>query len=209
MYLNKEKIAESSKVFRLNLINAITGIKPGNLIGTKSNNGQSNLAIISSVVHLGSNPPFIGFVMRPNALVPRHTYENILENSFYTINHIHSGMIKNAHYTSGKFGKEISEFDACQLEEEYLNNFHAPFVKESRVKIGLKHIESIPISSSNTIMVVGEIVELHVPDKSLASNGYLNLESLDTIGIGGLNSYYTLEKKEEHPYVRSVENLSF
>ena len=209
MYLDKDKIAASSKVFRLNLINAISGIKPGNLVGTKSKAGEANLAIISSVVHLGSNPPFLGFIMRPNADVPRHTYENILENKYYTINHIHSGITKNAHYTSGKFERGISEFEVCNLTEEYKNEFFAPFVKESNIKIGLKHVESIPIKSSNTILVVGEILEIQLPDNCIEANGYVNLEMADTIGIGGLNSYYTLQKKEEHPYVRLTETPSF
>ena len=53
------------KISRLNLINSITGVKPSNLIGTKSKDGFSNLAIFSSVVHLGSKPPLIGFITRP------------------------------------------------------------------------------------------------------------------------------------------------
>ena len=78
MNLTKTDLENASKVFRLNLINSITGIKPANLIGSISNSGQTNLAIFSSVIHLGSNPAYLGFIMRPIGDVPRHTYENIL-----------------------------------------------------------------------------------------------------------------------------------
>ena len=64
--IDSKKIAEFSKIYRLNLINSVTGYKPANLIGTKSRGGISNLAIFSSVVHLGSKPPLIGIVTRPN-----------------------------------------------------------------------------------------------------------------------------------------------
>ena len=53
-------IKSMSKIFRLNLINSITGIKPANLIGTKSKDNLENLAIFSSVVHLGSNHALLG-----------------------------------------------------------------------------------------------------------------------------------------------------
>ena len=65
MYLNKDSIQQLEKVDRLNLINSITGISPANLIGTISNDSIENLAIFSSVVHIGSNPPLMGFVLRP------------------------------------------------------------------------------------------------------------------------------------------------
>ena len=58
-----------------------------NLIATKSNDGFPNVAVFSSVTHLGSNPPLLGFITRP-AFVPRNTYENIRKTGIYTINHI-------------------------------------------------------------------------------------------------------------------------
>jgi hypothetical protein len=42
MNLTKTDLENASKVFRLNLINSITGIKPANLIGSISNSGQTN-----------------------------------------------------------------------------------------------------------------------------------------------------------------------
>ena len=65
MYLSKADIENTERIQRLNIINSISGIKPGNLIGTRSNEGQANLAIISSVIHLGSNPAYLGFIVRP------------------------------------------------------------------------------------------------------------------------------------------------
>ena len=52
MHLTKEQIQQTSRIKRLNIINSITGVKPANLIGSISDNGHSNLAIFSSVVHL-------------------------------------------------------------------------------------------------------------------------------------------------------------
>ena len=65
-HFSKQNILELEKVKRLNIINSITGIKPGNLIGSiDDNNKNTNLAIFSSVVHLGSHPALLGFILRP------------------------------------------------------------------------------------------------------------------------------------------------
>ncbi len=209
MHLNKEVILEMNRLKRLNIINSVTGIKPANLIGTISNNGLTNLAVFSSLVHLGSNPALLGFVSRPNEEVRRHTYENIIENGCYTINHIHQSFVKQAHFTSAKFPKEVSEFDKCELTPEYLADFKAPFVKESQLKIGMKFLEAIPIKRNKTILIIGEIQHLFLPDSCLSEEGYIDLEGINDVGISGLNTYYSLEKIAEFPYARPNELPDF
>ena len=80
-FFSEEDILQMPKVKRLNIINSITGIKPANLISTIDERNRHNLAIFSSVVHLGSNPALIGFILRPQEKIRRHTYENILEKA--------------------------------------------------------------------------------------------------------------------------------
>ena len=124
------------KIFRLNLINSCTGFKSANLLGTKSLNGVSNVAVFSSITHLGSNPPLIGFILRPTT-VPRDTYRNIKDTGIFTINHIYSDIIEDAHHTSAKYPDEISEFTKTDLEEEFLGNFAAPFCERRKNTFGL------------------------------------------------------------------------
>ena len=205
MYFAQKDIDAMSRVQRLNLINSITGIKPANLVGTKSKKGVSNLAIISSIVHLSSNPPLIGFIMRPSGEFRRDTFNNIMETGYFTVNHIKSDIVKRAHYTSAKFDKDISEFEACGLTEHYRDDFFAPFVKECSIKIGLKLQEYVPISSSKTTLIVGELQQVLLPDEIIDEKGYLNLEVGKSMGISGLNSYYELIYKESFPYARVNE----
>ena len=189
MHLTKEQIQQTPRIKRLNIINSITGVKPANLIGSISENGHSNLAIFSSIVHLGSNPALLGFILRPQHEVRRDTYDNIMQTKYYTINHIPTDYVENAHYTSAKFDKEDSEFVSCKFTEEYLFDFDAPFVKESRAKIGLKLEEMLPIELNKCVMVIGSIQHLWVDDVAVEDDGQINLELLDDVGIGGLNSY--------------------
>lgn len=205
MHLTKDDLYQLERRKKLNLINSITGIKPANLIGTVSEDDIPNVAIFSSIVHLGSNPALLGFIVRPAGEVPRNTYENILANGLYTINHVRESFVKNAHYTSAKFDREVSEFNVCGLTDEYLPGFKAPFVKESTIKIGMKYCESIPIERNGTILVIGEVEHIILPDEAVNKKGYIDLEQAETAGISGLNSYYSVEKIASFPYVRVEE----
>ena len=209
MMLSAGAIQNLDRKFRLNLINSITGVKPANMIGTVSSDGETNLAIISSVVHLGSDPALVGFVTRPTEEIPRHTYQNILDTTYFTINHVSAEYIKNAHYTSTKFPREISEFKECGFSEEYLDDFKAPFVKESLIKIGVKYRQQIPIELNGTRLMIGEIQTIIFPDDAVNEKGYMDLEGFNNVGIGGINQYYSLKKIGEFPYARLGDEPDF
>ncbi len=207
MYYTKQDIADLDRVLRLKIINSVTGIKPANLIGTIGNNGVTNLAVFSSIVHLGSRPALLGFIARPPTDEVGHTLQNIMENGAYTINHIHPDFTKNAHYTSAKFEKSVSEFAACGLTEDYIDGFKAPFVKESHFKIGLQFVDALDIPNG-TKLVIGEIQNLTLPDIDINA-GDLDLELSKSTGISGLNSYYELKKIAQYPFVRLDEVPEF
>ena len=209
MQLSKQEIGDLDRKKRLNIINSVTGIKPANLIGTISAAAKTNVAIFSSVVHLGSDPALLGFITRPTGEVPRHTYENLKEMDQYTINQVPTTIIRQAHYTSAKLDREVSEFDRMGLTEEFIDGCEAPFVKESKLKIGMRFEEEIPIRLNGTILIIGSIEYLQIDEKAVNDKGYIDLELLDTAGISGLNSYYGLTFLESFPYVRENEIPDF
>lgn len=201
LLISKADLASMSKLQRLNLVNSLSGYKPANLVGTSSENGNTNLAILSSVIHLSSSPALMGFMQRP-AVVPRHTYQNIRETGYFTLNHIQKEFAQNAHYTSAKFEKDQSEFDHCGFTEEIIDDFPAPFVKESLLKIALKYTEEYPIKSSNTILVVGSIEKVYLPSGAMLDNGQLDLNSINSICISGLNNYHNVSQFASFDYAR-------
>lgn len=205
--ITNKDIKEMSHVYRLNLINSINGYKAANLIGTKGVNGE-NLAIISSVIHLGSNPPLLGFIMRPTT-VGRDTYRNIIENGAYTINHVHTKIVEKAHYTSANLEFGVSEFEKCKLTPQYKNDFIAPYVEESNIQVGMSLVEEIPIPSNGTILMVGKIEEIHIHDSIIAENGQVDLNAADTAAISGLNRYHKVEQVAQFPYARPEEIPNF
>lgn len=199
-------LGQLEKVYRLNLINAITGFKPANLLGTADAAGRPNLAIISSVVHLGSNPALLGLVMRPPT-VERHSYDNIRATGHYTLNHVHAGIIAAAHQTSANFPREVSEFGACGLTPDYHDDFPAPYVRESRLQIGLELLQELPIEANGTILLVGRVQHLYLPDAPgvLRPDGSLDLSAAGTVALSGLDTYYETRPMARYGYARPGE----
>lgn len=193
MLITKENILNSEKLYRTNVVNSLSGFKSANLIGTISSKGETNLAIFSSVIHVGANPPLMGFLMRPVA-VERHTYKNIKVTGYFTINHINKEIYKHAHQTSARYEKNTSEFNSCGLTPEYTETIKAPYVKESKIKIGLKFLEEQEIKSNGTIFIVGEIQEIILPNEIVLSDGFVDIEKAGTITIGSLDSYHETKR---------------
>lgn len=202
MLVTADDLRNMGRIERLNLVNALSGIKPVQLIGTRSQDGADNLAIFNSVVHIGSNPPLLGFILRPDQSHRRDTFSNLSESGFFTLNHVHRTFLRQAHYTSAKFPEGQSEFEACELTPQWIGDFPAPFVAESKLKIGLEYKQQIPIEINGTSLVLGQVVVIDMPDYLMEEVGHLNLSLIDDIGISGLNTYYSVEKIARLPYAR-------
>jgi len=198
MIWRKEDIVKLEKRYRAAFINSINGFKSANLIGTRGIEVNTNLSIVSSLIHLGSNPALLGLVFRPDS-VERHTLENIRSTGFFTANHVHAELIDRAHQTSANYPKDVSEFDACGIKLEYIENFFAPFVKESKIKIGLQFEEEHKLMN-DTVLVVGSVHLVEFPDNALLQDGFLDIEFAETAAISGLDSYHTTKSLRRLSY---------
>lgn len=194
--------AEMNTRFRANLFNSVMGFKSAVLVGTQSASGHDNLSIFSSLFHMGSKPALFGMLFRPAGEVPRHTLTNIEETGFYTLNNILPSFSEKAHKTSAKYAKEVSEFEACGLDKEYMQDFSAPFVKQSNIRMGMKWLESIPIRHNNTVLVIGEVILVDLPNEFLLPDGMVDIEKAGTVTVSGLDSYHTTQRIARYEYAR-------
>ncbi len=199
--LNAKDIQLLDKQVRVHLINSLGGFKSVSLVGTKSESGNLNLAIFSSVFHIGANPPLISLIFRPSP-PERDTFRNIVTSGFYTLNHINEAIYKKAHQTSARYDSTISEFDAVGLTPEFKNEFQAPFVKESTIQLGIELREKVDITINNTTMVIGEIVQLFVPEDCLSEDGFVDIEKANTITCSGLDSYHKTVRLDRLSYAK-------
>ncbi|QRE08244.1 conserved hypothetical protein [Flavobacterium psychrophilum] len=206
-HISSTEIVNMEKQERVHFINSLGGFKSVSLIGTTNNDRQTNLAVFSSIFHIGANPALIAVVFRPSP-PDRDTLKNILETGFYTINHINEKIYKQAHQTSARYDANISEFDATGLQPEYKNNFKAPFVKESNIQLGVEFREKIALTINNTIMIIGEIKDVYFPENCLLKDGFLDLEKANTITCSGLDSYHKTIRLNRLSYAKPDKEIT-
>lgn len=186
------------------LVNSLSGFKSANLIGTADDAGTLNLSIVSSVVHLGSDPALLGMVMRPPVDRERgsHTYWNIRETGAYTINHVPYTHSVQAHQVSARYPEAVSEFDAVGLTPVFRCGFQAPAVEESPVRIGLERVDEWEIPMNQCRFVVGQIRWVEFPESAWAEDGYLDLEQLGVAALSSLDGYHTTQKLHRLAYAK-------
>lgn len=201
-HLNDLELVNMSNSYRTKLINSLSGFKSANLIGTCNKAGQTNLAMFSSVVHLGASPALIGFITRPHT-VTRDTLENIKQTKQYTINQVNKNILRASHQTSARYDAQQSEFEHTGLTPYYLDGIKAPFVKESRLKYALTLQEIVPITANNTQLVIGKITDIICDPVAIKKDGYIDIEALEAIGISGLDSYHVSERLSRLSYAKT------
>ena len=196
------EIMQFEQRFRAMFINSIGGFKSVVLIGSKNKARQTNLAIFNSLVHLGANPPLVGFIIRPDS-VERHTLNNIIETGVFTINHIRQSFFINAHQTSARYPKDVTEFDAASLTEETIETFYAPFVKESFIKLSAELIQKINLEINGTILLMAKINYVSLPKNCLLPDGFVDIEKAGTLTCSGLDSYHSTKKIARLTYAKT------
>lgn len=200
-HFSESDIQNLHHIYKINLINSCSGYKSANLIGSISKDGKENVAVFSSVTHIGSSPALLGFFLRPTTVI-RNTYENLKETGVYTINHIHKGITHDAHHTSAKYDTDISEFDVTLLESEYKPNILAPFVKDAPIQLAMEFVEEYPIKANNTILVIGKITGLYIKENLIEKDGFINLSKAGVATINGLDGYAVPDRNVRYGYQR-------
>ncbi len=186
--INSDQIYQLEKQYRINLINSLIGYKSLNLLGSASNDGITNLCIISSAFHLGANPPLIGLVIRPER-EHNDTLRNIKSTGQYTLNNVLPEWYMQAHQTSASYPSGVSEFDTCGFKKQYVHGFKAPFVAESNIRIGLELCDMIDMEINGTTIVIGEVVHVLTADELIGEDGMIDHSKAQTMAIAGLDTY--------------------
>ena len=206
-HFTSEALIDLEKHERAHLINSLGGFKSLALVGTSDSKRNTNLAVFSSIFHVGANPPLIGLIFRPSP-PERNTYSNIIETGFYTINHVNETIYKQAHQTSARYDKEISEFEITGLTPEYKDAFFAPYVAESKIQLGIEFKERIDLTINNTTLIIGEIKHIYIPDNCLSKDGFVDIEKANTITCSGLDSYHKTVQLDRLSYAKPNKEVS-
>ena len=201
MIVRQDTILEMETRYRANFINSLGGFKSAIMVGTTDGEGHPNLAIFSSLFHIGANPALCGLIVRP-ATPGQNTLGNILKTQSFTLNHLNMDNYAAAHQTSAKYAQGESEFDAVGLTPLYEEGIAAPFVKESHIRIGCELVQKTDIALNGTTLLIGKIIFVDVPEHLIQSDGYIDLETAGTLTCSGLDSYHKTERVERLRYAK-------
>lgn len=194
-------IEQMSSRYRASFINSLSGFKSLNLVGSISKDGQYNLAPFNSIVHIGSNPPYLGMIARP-ATESHQTLSNIIASGYYTLNSVSESIMEQAHQCSAKYDANTSEFEQTRLEVFLSEKNIAPYVLASAIKIGLELVEIMPIKLNQTSLVIGKIIEIILPESVISEDGFVDIASAGSITCNGLDSYYSVKALKRIPYAK-------
>ncbi|NBP75452.1 MAG: flavin oxidoreductase [Flavobacteriales bacterium] len=201
MILTRDDIAQFEQLYRTAFVNSLAGFRQAVLVGTKSLDNNSNLAIFNSLIHLGANPALLGLINRPDS-VQRDTLQNIIETKEYTLNYVRSKEYEKAHQTSARYDKGISEFEKVGFEELYHPFCFAPFVKDAVVSIAMKLEEIIPIKINGTVMIIGSIKQVLIAAEMIEKDGFVALSKEDVLISQGLDAYFVSKPIGRLPYAK-------
>lgn len=198
---NQQQIIDMEQRERVHFINSLSGFKSANLIGSINQEGVTNLSIVSSVVHLGADPALIAFVNRPHT-VERDTLANIYHSNAYTINHVNPEIVEDAHHTSARYPAGVSEFDQTTLTEMF-TQFKAPYVAQSKIKMGVEFRQKIDIELNGTVLIIGEITEIIIENNLISSDGKINIEQAKSVAVSGLDEYHVTQSIGRLAYAKT------
>src|ERR1700733_8974608 len=133
-----------SSVERQGYLQASVAPRPICFASTIDAAGQVNLSPFSFFNMFSSTPPILIFSpsrrVRDNST--KHTWHNVLEVPEVVINIVDLAMVQQASLSSCDYPREVNEFTKAGFTEEPATLVTPPMVKESKIKIECKVLET-------------------------------------------------------------------
>ncbi|MCS7152992.1 MAG: flavin reductase family protein [Bacteroidia bacterium] len=195
-----QDLEAAERSWRINFINCIVGAKNLHLLLTRSSNGTYNAAIFNSGIHIGSSPPYIGFLLRPTT-TPRHTYENLKAYPYATMNAVTESFYQQAHRTHVKLPYGESEIERFGLHLHWEKGEDLPYVGGSPLRARLRLAEEHLIKVNQTRLLVFAIEKVHLSVEP-GGDGFFRLDEMGVIAGSGCDAYWRLQYIGREPMER-------
>lgn len=175
------------------LLGAI-GPRPIAFASTIDAQGRPNLAPFSFFNVFSARPPILIFspARRGRDNTTKHTFDNVIAHPEVVINIVNYNMVQQMSLASSDFDAGISEFDKAgftPLPSLAVKPFR---VKESPAQFECKVNEVVELGNNGGAgnLVICQVVQFHIDDALLDSDGRIDQTKIDTIGrMGG--EWYT------------------
>jgi flavin reductase (DIM6/NTAB) family NADH-FMN oxidoreductase RutF len=160
--------------------------------------GQVNLSPFSFFNMFSSTPPILIFSpsRRVRDNTTKHTWHNVLEVPEVVINIVDLPMVHQVSLSSCDYPKEVSEFKKAGLTGEPATLVKPPMVKESKVKIECKVLDTRPLGERPGAgnLVICEALRMHIDDSILdPGTGRIDQKRFPLVARLGEDWYCTVE----------------
>ena len=151
---------------RQNYLQSAVAPRPICFASTIDKTGQVNLSPFSFFNLFGTTPPILIFSpsrrVRDNST--KHTWHNVLEVPEVVINIVDFAMVQQASLSSCDYPKGVNEFTKAGFTEEPATLVTPPMVKESKVKIECRVVETKTLGSEGGSgnLVICEALRMHI-----------------------------------------------
>ena len=155
--------------------------------------GKVNLSPYSFFNVFSANPPISVFSparrVRDNTV--KHTLENVQETSEVVVNIVNYAMVQQMSLSSTEYPKGVNEFVKAGFTEVPSLMVKPPRVKEAPVQMECKVNEVVALGTEGGAghLVICEVVQLHIDESILDSNGKIDSRKLDPVARMGGNWY--------------------
>ena len=170
----------------------ISGIVPRPIafVGTRSKDGNDNLAPFSFFNGFGANPPIVGFspALSGRTGKPKDTLLNIKENPEFSISIVNYNIVEQMSLASSEYSRDVDEFTKSGLEKFKCNDIAAPAVKDSPFIMECKLHELIELGGkpASGNLILGEVLRFHVRKDIYTDNRIdpLKIDAVSRLGYG-------------------------
>ncbi len=172
--------------------------RPIALASTIDENGNVNLSPFSFFNVFSANPPVMIFspARRVRDNTTKHTLENVLQTKEVVINIVNYDMVQQMSLSSTEYHQGVNEFKKAGFTQLDSLLVKPPRVGESPVQFECKVNQVISLGNEGGAgnLVICEVVQLHINEAVLDTDGKINPEKLDAVArMGG--SWYNRSKE--------------
>lgn len=170
------------------------GPRPICFASTINAKGEVNLSPFSFFNMFSANPPIVVFSpsRRVRDNTTKHTLQNVQEVPEVVINIVDYDMAQQMSLASCEYPQGVNEFTKAGFTQEAATIIKPPMVKESKVKMECKVIEtkSLGNQGGSGCLVICEVIRLHITDSILNEHGsMIDQRKLELIARLGGNWY--------------------
>ena len=184
-------LKDLTPVERQHYLQSAVAPRPICFASTIDKTGQVNLSPFSFFNLFGTTPPIL--IFSPSRRVrdksTKHTWHNVLEVPEVVINIVDFAMVQQTSLSSCDYPREINEFTKAGFTEEPATLVTPPMVKESKIKIECRVVETKPLGEEGGSgnLVICEALCMHIDPAILdKDNKYIDQRRLQLVArLGG------------------------